>query len=59
MRTRTEIDSKIKFYENQLLQKFGCMSTTELDELEYSLISQKIMLLEWIKGVDIYRDEAF
>jgi hypothetical protein len=56
MRTREEIDNKIKYYEDKLHQLF---IDDKVDTNEWKMANEKIMLLQWVKKVDIYRDDSF
>ena len=65
MRTDTEIDLRIKLYEEQFYSLFEKEIAKKESEFcsefkaEEHLLNQKIMLLQWVKGVDIYRDDSF
>lgn len=68
MRKIDEIDQRIKYYENQHLILFD----KELEKVKngatnFSLefiknenkLLEKITLLQWVKGVDIFREDTF
>jgi len=56
MRTRQEIDNRIKYYES-ILQKL--FEDGKSDTNEWKNTNKKVMLLQWVKGVDIYEDNSF
>ena len=56
MRTRQEILDRIKYYEDRLHQLFA---EEKSDSIEWKTINEKVMLLQWVLKVDIYRDDAF
>jgi len=56
MRTRQEILDRIKYYEDKLHQLF---IDEKSDTLEWKMTNEKVMLLQWVLKVDIYRDDAF
>ena len=56
MKTRQEIDVRIKYYEDIMLKLFQ-EGKSDTDEWKYT--NEKIILLQWVKGVNIYRDDFF
>ncbi len=56
MRTRQEILDRIKYYEDKLHQLFV---EEKSDTTEWKMTNEKVMLLQWVLKVDIYRDDAF
>jgi len=68
MRKIEEIDERIKYYEKQHhiiyekeldKVKNGASSFSPEFTIEENKLLEKITLLQWVKGVDIFRNETF
>ena len=55
-RTLEEIDDRIRYYDAKLHELFV---NGKSDTIEWRMTNEKVMLLQWVKKVDIYRDDAF
>jgi hypothetical protein len=55
-RTLEEIDDRIRYYEAKLHKFFV---DGKSDTIEWKMTNEKVMLLQWVKRVDIYRDDSF
>ena len=61
MRTDLEIRDRIKLYESKLHELFviDSLAGKDMNPKEWKCINEKVMLLQWVLGVDIYREDGF
>jgi hypothetical protein len=68
MRKIEEIDERIKYYEKQhhiIYEKElnevmnGAHEFSQEFKIEENKLLEKITLLQWVKGIDIFRNETF